>query len=93
MAYVRRKARIISRVSALAAHGDGKLDSLSYVGRSGALERMPVDHLLLHQGVIPNVNLAMSAGIPHDWDDVQLCWRPTRRQLRHHAGRRPRDRR
>jgi bacterioferritin-associated ferredoxin len=32
--------------------------------------------LLLHQGVVPNVNLAMSAGIEHRWDDLQLCWSP-----------------
>jgi bacterioferritin-associated ferredoxin len=27
--------------------------------------------------VIPNANLAMSVGIPHIWDEVQLCWSPT----------------
>jgi len=32
--------------------------------------------LLLHQGVVPNVNLAMAAGIEHRWDDLQLCWSP-----------------
>ena len=32
--------------------------------------------LLLHQGVVPNVNLAMSAGIEHRWDDVHHCWVP-----------------
>ena len=37
---------------------------------------MPVDILLLHQGVVPNVNLAMAIGIEHRWDDVQLCWTP-----------------
>lgn len=76
MAHVRRMTRVINRVTALSAHGDGRLDSISYVRKSGALERMPVDHLLLHQGVIPNANLAMSIGIPHTWDDIQLCWTP-----------------
>ena len=37
---------------------------------------MPVDNLFLHQGVVPNVNLAMAAGIEHRWDDVQLCFSP-----------------
>ncbi|MDQ6640539.1 MAG: (2Fe-2S)-binding protein, partial [Pseudomonadota bacterium] len=27
-------------------------------------------------GVVPNVNLAMSVGIEHRWDDVQACWTP-----------------
>ena len=35
-----------------------------------------VDHLLLHQGVVPNVNLAMAAGLEHRWDEGQLCWTP-----------------
>ena len=43
----------------------------------GGRERtIPVDHLLLHQGVVPNVNLAMALGIAHAWDPVQLCWAP-----------------
>ena len=32
--------------------------------------------MLLHQGVVPNVNLAMSIGIEHRWDDTQLCFCP-----------------
>ena len=38
--------------------------------------RCPADLLLLHQGVVPNVNLAMAAGIEHRWDERQLCWSP-----------------
>lgn len=30
--------------------------------------------ILLHQGVVPNVNLAMAAGCTHSWNDAQLCW-------------------
>jgi len=26
--------------------------------------------------VVPNVNLAMAAGVEHRWDDLQLCWAP-----------------
>ena len=37
---------------------------------------LEADNLLLHQGVVPNVNLAMSVGIEHRWDDTQLCWSP-----------------
>ena len=31
---------------------------------------------MLHQGVVPNVNLAMAAGVAHRWDPLQLCWSP-----------------
>jgi thioredoxin reductase/bacterioferritin-associated ferredoxin len=76
MAYVRRKTRVITNVTQLAAHGAGKLEQVSYTGKSKVPDRMPADHLLLHQGVIPNVNLAMSVGVQHDWDGVQLAWTP-----------------
>lgn len=38
--------------------------------------RLPADLLLLHQGVVPNVNLAMAAGVAHDWSEQQLCFQP-----------------
>ncbi len=77
MAAVRRRTRVISGVTQLAAIGDGKLQTVSYIAKSGNLERMETDYLLLHHGVIPNVNLAMSVGIDHTWDEVQGCWTPT----------------
>ncbi len=76
MAAVRRKTRVITGVTALAAHGNGQLETVTYTAKLGTVDRMTADHLLLHHGVIPNVNLAMSAGISHTWDDVQLCWTP-----------------
>lgn len=38
--------------------------------------RIPADLLLLHQGVVPNVNLAIAAGVAHRWDPRQLCFVP-----------------
>ncbi|WP_175950857.1 NAD(P)/FAD-dependent oxidoreductase [Burkholderia sp. BCC0405] len=32
--------------------------------------------VLLHQGVVPNVQLTRSINCAHDWDDTQLCWHP-----------------
>ncbi len=37
--------------------------------------RIAADPLLLHQGVVPNVNLAMAAGVAHRWNERQLCFR------------------
>jgi bacterioferritin-associated ferredoxin len=42
----------------------------------GRIRTLSVDPLLLHQGVVPNVNLAMAAGVKHRWDQLQLCWSP-----------------
>jgi len=75
MREVRAKVPVVSGLSELAAAGDGQLASVSYVA-GGRRETILSDLLLLHQGVVPNVNLAMAAGIEHRWDDRQLCWSP-----------------
>ena len=76
MLSVRRQVRVIDGVTALRARGEGKVGSVAFRRHDGAEESMPVDTLFLHQGVVPNVNLAMSVGIEHRWDDGQLCWNP-----------------
>jgi thioredoxin reductase/bacterioferritin-associated ferredoxin len=76
MREVRAKVPVLSGVTELAAGGDGQLATVSYVA-GGRRETLPADLLLLHQGVVPNVNLAMAAGVEHRWDERQLCWSPT----------------
>ncbi len=73
---VRRKLRVIDGVTALRAEGDGHLRHVIYRRRNGAETRIAADHLLLHQGVAPNINLAAAAGCKIVWDDLQLCFRP-----------------
>lgn len=75
MREVRAKVPVISGVTELAAAGESKLATVSYVA-GGKRETVPVDLLLLHQGVVPNINLAMAAGVKHRWDERQLCWSP-----------------
>lgn len=72
---VRGKVPIITGVTELRAEGDGKLQRVAY-RISGSDSHIAADNLLLHQGVVPNVNLAMSVGIEHRWDETQLCWSP-----------------
>jgi thioredoxin reductase/bacterioferritin-associated ferredoxin len=76
MLAVRRRVRVVSGVVDLRAEGRERVEAVAYRTAGGREERLPVDNLLLHQGVVPNVNLAMAAGIEHRWDDVQLCWTP-----------------
>ena len=73
---VRRKLRVIHGVVSLAAEGNGKIEAVIYRTARGRQERLPADMLLLHQGVVPNVNLAMSAGVAHRWSDAQLSFVP-----------------
>ncbi len=73
---VARQVRIVRGVTQLRAEGNGRLAEVAYVAGSGTEQRMHVDVLALHQGVVPNVNLAMAAGIAHRWHPIQLCWTP-----------------
>jgi NADPH-dependent 2,4-dienoyl-CoA reductase/sulfur reductase-like enzyme len=77
LASMRGKVPIVKNVTALRAQGGAKVESIAYrTGGSSVDVQVPVDNLLLHQGVVPNVNLAMSAGVEHRWDDAQLCFSP-----------------
>jgi thioredoxin reductase/bacterioferritin-associated ferredoxin len=73
---VRRVVRVINNVVALKAQGEDRVRGVSYQVAGGTEQMEPCDTLLLHQGVVPNVNLAMSVGVEHRWDEVQLCWNP-----------------
>lgn len=77
MARVRRKVRVIDNVTDVAIEGAERATSVVYRrGGATAADRLMADTVLLHHGVVPNVNLAMAAGVAHDWDDLQLCFRP-----------------
>ena len=62
-------------VQALRALGERRLERVEYraQGRDAAID---AQLLLLHQGVVPDVNLTMALGCAHDWDAGQLCLRP-----------------
>ena len=36
----------------------------------------PADLLLLHDGIIPSVQITRALGCAHAWDDAQRCWKP-----------------
>lgn len=73
---VEGRLRMVRRVTSLSAEGDGAVQSVTYAVKGGAPVTVAADNLLLHQGVVPNTNLAMAAGIAHDWDVRQHCWCP-----------------
>ncbi len=73
---VRRKVKVIGNVTALRADGEGRVQSVLYRQGDGAEQRIPADTLLLHHGVIPNINLANATGCAQSWDETQRCWIP-----------------
>ena len=76
MAGVRRRVRVLTGVTALAAIGSDKVEAVVFRRGGEGGQRIAADVLLLHQGVVPNVNLAMAAGVEHRWDERQLCFVP-----------------
>lgn len=62
-------------VTGLRAIGDTRLASIQFRSR-GREQREAADLLFLHEGVVPNVNLAFSVGCDKVWDPLQRCFRP-----------------
>lgn len=77
MLRVRRAVRVIGGITDLRIEGSAAHASEIVYRRHGGEARMAVDHVLLHQGVTPNVNLANAAGCEFVWDADQTCFRPT----------------
>jgi len=53
--------------------GEEALSGVEYRHRDRWIP-MDTSRVFLHQGIVPNVNLAMAAGCGHRWSESQLCW-------------------
>jgi NADPH-dependent 2,4-dienoyl-CoA reductase/sulfur reductase-like enzyme len=73
---VRRRANLVRSVIALRAGGGDRLTDVTYRTGGGLEVTIRADMLLLHQGVVPNVNLAIALGCKHAWNEAQLCFTP-----------------
>jgi NADPH-dependent 2,4-dienoyl-CoA reductase/sulfur reductase-like enzyme len=67
---------VIRGVAMLEAHGEAGVSRVTYRRAGRSPESMDVDHLLLHQGVVPNAQLLMAAGCATHWNERQACWQP-----------------
>jgi thioredoxin reductase/bacterioferritin-associated ferredoxin len=65
-------------VTSIEALPDPRTGQLAHVRYSadGKTLTIPVDQLLLHQGVVPNTNLSRAIGAEHTWSERQNCWEP-----------------
>ncbi len=57
------------------ADDDGALGTISFTA-DGARRSEPADTLLLHNGVVPNVQITRALDIEHDWNQTQRAFRP-----------------
>jgi NADPH-dependent 2,4-dienoyl-CoA reductase/sulfur reductase-like enzyme len=72
MLAVRRAGIPVRRgVRGLRAVGRGWVEGVAWEGGEIA-----ADHLFLHEGVIPNIQISLALQLAHHWDEAQLCWRP-----------------
>ena len=75
VAAVARRVKIVRDVSELRALGDESLRGVAYRQGGGAERHVEADTLLLHHGVVPNLNLALAAGCAYGWDAVSFASR------------------
>jgi octopine oxidase subunit A len=59
-------------VRGLRALGNRRFERIAWEGGE-----LAADHLFLHEGVIPNVQMSLALQLRHEWEEAQLCWRPT----------------
>jgi NADPH-dependent 2,4-dienoyl-CoA reductase/sulfur reductase-like enzyme len=71
----RRGHTIVRHVESLEVLGDGKAEAVRF-SAGGVARELPCELVLLHQGVVPNLNLANAIGCEQRWDDVQKCFAP-----------------
>jgi len=63
------------RASELRALGSEALTEIIFRS-DGQNRHEPADLLLLHDGVVPSVQITRALGCEHAWNPVQRCWRP-----------------
>ncbi|WP_426415858.1 NAD(P)/FAD-dependent oxidoreductase [Aestuariirhabdus sp. LZHN29] len=64
----------VHQLRAEAGH-DGKLARVHF-SHNGREQQLPCSTLLVHQGVVPNLQLTQALGAEHRWDELQQCWHP-----------------
>lgn len=66
---------VASGISRLEARGDSRVEAMSY--SVGSRRRtVPCDLLVVHDGIVPLIDLAHGAGIDLEWDSANASWRP-----------------
>ncbi len=72
---VRRAVRVVDHVTDLVAEGNGRIERVRFDAK-GTRATLATDLLLLHQGVVPNVNLAAALGCELRWNSVHAAFEP-----------------
>ena len=72
-----KRRRVRHYVGARALHGVGDEQIAAVRFRTGEQEHeVACAALLIHNGVVPNVQITRALGVDHLWEPMQRCWRP-----------------
>ncbi|WP_382152720.1 FAD-dependent oxidoreductase [Hydrogenophaga sp. ANAO-22] len=63
-------------VSELRIHGDTAVEGIGWKAR-GKTHRLPCDAVLLHEGLVPNVELGLALGCDWSWSSERRAWELT----------------
>jgi len=66
---------MFSAATALRIEGSDRAQALAFTA-GGVAHCLATDVVLLHHGVVPNTQLSRLLRVDHDWDPMQLAWRP-----------------
>lgn len=67
---------VVTDVESVALEGEDKLERVAYTTAAGSVGALRASLAGLHEGVVPNVNLAWAVGCDHAWDARQQSFRP-----------------
>ena len=70
---IKSKVPYISGVNDLKILGEDNATGIAYQ-KGSTWKQLEGSHILLHQGVVPNVNISMAAGCDSSWNEQQNCW-------------------
>jgi len=71
----RKGLRVQSGTTNIRADGNEKLETVRFTANHKEFE-IEASTLLLHQGVVPNVQITRQMGATHEWYEPQRYWRP-----------------
>jgi NADPH-dependent 2,4-dienoyl-CoA reductase/sulfur reductase-like enzyme len=66
---------VFTAATSLSVVGNEQAEALIFTS-GGREHRLDTDVVLLHHGVVPNTQLSRLLRVDHEWDAVQLAWRP-----------------
>jgi len=68
--------KVATGMTHLEAHGTNSVEEVS-LSAGGRRRTYKCDLLVVHDGIIPSVDLAHSAGLQFEWDEANASWRPS----------------